>query len=169
MSSHDDRNLRDLLPCSFDVANFGLYSQFTLRSHFSGYTSDLCSEDRQLVNHIIDSIDQIQNLSRYLDTDNFLSQITTSDSSLDDQLDAGNQRPILAHRSMSDRSHLFSQVGSHDIDTIGQVLHISFVSLLYSFPHLPCTSNTRYHSLTTKSTICSDLSGYSSDLGRETS
>jgi hypothetical protein len=89
---HERDNLRDLLPCSFDIANFGLYSQFTLRSHFSGYTSDLRGEDRQLVNHIIDSIDQIQNLSRYLDTDDFLCQITTSDSGLDDQFDAWRWR-----------------------------------------------------------------------------
>jgi len=53
---------RDLLPCSFNIANFGLYSQFTLCSHFSSYTSDFCGEDRQLVNHVIDSIDQVQNL-----------------------------------------------------------------------------------------------------------
>jgi hypothetical protein len=81
-------NLRDLLPCSFNITDFGLYSQFPLRSHFSGYTSDLCSEDRQLVNHIIDSIDQIQNLSRYLDTDDLLGQITSGDSGLNDQLNA---------------------------------------------------------------------------------
>ena len=85
---HGKDNLRDLLPCSFDIANFGLYSQFTLRSHFSSYTSDLCGEDRQLVNHIVDSIDQIQNLSRYLDTDDLLGQITSGDSGLNDQLDA---------------------------------------------------------------------------------
>lgn len=53
---------RDLLPCSFNIADFGLYSQFTLCSHFSSYTSDFCGEDRQLVNHIVDSIDQVQNL-----------------------------------------------------------------------------------------------------------
>jgi len=85
---HEYDNLRDLLPCSLDIANFGLYSQFTLRSHFSGYTSDLGGEDRQLVNHIIDSVDQIQNLSRYLHTDDFLSQITSGDSGLNDQLSA---------------------------------------------------------------------------------
>ena len=89
---HEYDNLRDLLPCSLDITNFGLYSQFTLRSHFSGYTSDLCGEDRQLVNHIINSVDQIQNLSRYLDTDDFLGQITTRNSGLDNQLNTWRQR-----------------------------------------------------------------------------
>jgi hypothetical protein len=79
-------NLRDLLPCSFDIADFGLYSQFTLSTHFSGYSSDLSGEDRQLVNHVIDGINQIQDLSRNLDTDHLLGQVTTSDCGLLDQL-----------------------------------------------------------------------------------
>jgi hypothetical protein len=78
--------IRDLLPCSLDIAHFGLYSQFPFRTHFSGYTSDLGGKDRQLVNHIVDSIDQIQDLSRYLDTDDLLGQVTTSDSGLPNQL-----------------------------------------------------------------------------------
>jgi len=82
---------RDLLPCSFNIANFGLYSQFTLRSHFSGYTGDFCGEDSQLVNHIIDGIYQIQDFSRHFDAHNLLGQITSGYSRLDDQLVLGSQ------------------------------------------------------------------------------
>jgi hypothetical protein len=75
----------------------------------------------------------------------------------------------VAYRCVSDRSHLLRQVGSHDIDTIGQILHVSYLSRRKFVTHLPCTSNTRDHSLPTQSTICTDLSGDTSDFGRETS
>ena len=78
--------MRDFLPGSLDIADFGLYSQFTLCAHFSSYTSDLRGENRQLVNHIIDSIDQVQNLSRDLHTDDLLGQVTSRNGGLADQL-----------------------------------------------------------------------------------
>lgn len=60
---HQRDSLRDLLPCPFNILDFSLYSQLSFCSDFSGDSCHFRSENGQLVNHIIDGVDQIENLS----------------------------------------------------------------------------------------------------------
>jgi len=59
-----DSDVHDLLPNSLYIANFGLNTQLSLCAHFSSHLFHLCSENGQLINHIIDGIHQIQHFSR---------------------------------------------------------------------------------------------------------
>ena len=61
--SRDRDDLRDLLPDTFDVTNFGLTTQFTFRSDFPCDLLHLSGECGELVNHTIDGVHQIQHLS----------------------------------------------------------------------------------------------------------
>jgi len=73
---------RYLLPRPLDVLDFRLHTQLSFRSYLPGDSRDFCRKDGQLINHIIDSVDQVENLSRHLDTDDLLCQVTTGDCGL---------------------------------------------------------------------------------------
>jgi len=75
-------SIRDFLPYSLDVANLSLYAQLALSSYFSGNFLNLRSEHSQLVNHVVYRFDQAQHLSGDSNTNDFLAQVSTSDSSL---------------------------------------------------------------------------------------
>ena len=75
-------NLRDLLPDTFDVTNFGLTTQFTFRSDFPCDLLHLSGECSKLVNHTIDGVHQIQHLSGDTDTDHLLGEITSRNGRL---------------------------------------------------------------------------------------
>ena len=72
-------HIRDVLPRPLHIAHFSLHTKFSFRSDL---TRDLChlrSEQRQLVNHTVDSIHKIQNLALHRDSCHFLCQVTASD------------------------------------------------------------------------------------------
>jgi L-2-hydroxyglutarate oxidase LhgO len=75
-------SIRNLLPYSLDIANLSLYAQLALSSYFSGNFLNLHGEHSQLVNHVVYGINQAQHLSGHGNTNNFLAQVSTSDSSL---------------------------------------------------------------------------------------
>ena len=77
-----DFDLRDLLPDTFDVTNFGLTTQFTFRSDFPCDLLHLGGECSELVNHTIDGVNQIQHLSGDTDTDHLLGEVTSRDGRL---------------------------------------------------------------------------------------
>jgi hypothetical protein len=62
MSTHmsTDRvlHLRDFLPYTLDIAHFSLDTQFTLCTDFECDLLDFLGEDRQLSNHVVDSVDK---------------------------------------------------------------------------------------------------------------
>ena len=76
------RHARNFLPCSFDILHLGLNTQLSLGSDLPSHTSDFCGKDGELINHVVDSIDEIQDFSRHLDAHDFLREITTRDSGL---------------------------------------------------------------------------------------
>ena len=75
-------NSRNFLPDTLYVSNLCLHAKFALRTDFSCNLLDLRREYCQLVNHVIDSVYQLEHLSRKRYTGDPLCQITARDSRL---------------------------------------------------------------------------------------
>ena len=82
------KNLRDILPDTLDIANFGLSTKLAFGSDFSGDLLDFGGEDGQLVDHTVDSVDEIEDLSRDRYASDLLRQITLCDRTLQEPRDA---------------------------------------------------------------------------------
>ena len=76
------KNLRDILPDTLDIADFGLSTKLAFGSDFSGDLLDFGGENSQLVDHRVDGVDQVKHLSRDRDTGDLAGQVTASDGSL---------------------------------------------------------------------------------------
>ena len=81
--SRDGISARYLLPGPFDVLHLGLDSQLAFRAHFASDTSHLSREDGELVYHIVDCVDQVQDFARHFDSNHLLGEVSASDSGLD--------------------------------------------------------------------------------------
>ena len=88
MHTHTPRaraDVRNLLPDTLDVANLGLTTELSFGTDFSGDLLDFGREDGQLVNHAVDSVDEIKDLSRYRHARDLLRQVTLRDRTLEDK------------------------------------------------------------------------------------
>jgi hypothetical protein len=56
-------DVRDLLPYPLHVPNLSLCAQLALGPDFPGNLLDLCSEDGQLVDHVIDRVHDVEHFS----------------------------------------------------------------------------------------------------------
>ena len=77
-----DRNIRDLLPDTLDVPDFSLTAQLALGSDLARDLLDLGREDGQLVDHAVDGVDEIEDLSRDRDAGDLLRQVALRHSAL---------------------------------------------------------------------------------------
>lgn len=87
-----------------------------------------------LVNHVIDGVDEIKDLSRDRDG-HLLREVTARDSRLYPQWQNGRkisrrssplfhtQRTISTYRCVSDCSHLQREIGRHGVYRIGKILY----------------------------------------------
>jgi len=57
------KNPRNLLPDTLNIAYFSLHTELAFRSDFSSNLLDLICEDSQLIDHVVDGVDQAQHLS----------------------------------------------------------------------------------------------------------
>lgn len=78
----NDGGVRDLLPNPLNVSDFSLDTQFPLSADFSGHLLDFGGEYRQLVDHTIDGVDEIQDFSEHWHAHDFLSQVSSGDGRL---------------------------------------------------------------------------------------
>lgn len=75
-------DVRDLLPDTLDVADFGLATKLAFGTDFACDLLDFGSEDGQLVNHTVDSVDEIENLSGDGYASDLLRQVALCDRTL---------------------------------------------------------------------------------------
>ena len=104
-----DGNVRNFLPDTLDVADFGLTTQLSFGTDFTRDLLDFRGEDGQLVNHAVDGVDEIEDLSRDRHARDLLRQVSLGDSTLDarTQMMLGLSLPgDKAYRSQGDRPHL---------------------------------------------------------------
>lgn len=140
------------MPSALDILDLGLDSELPFRTDLACDSGDFRGENSKLVNHIIDRVDQVEDLSGHLDANDLLREVSTSDRGLVSALQANEKT---TYRGMRNCPHLLSQVGSHDVHTIRQIL--------------PGSCDARHSRLTAKSAVRSDLSRDTRNLGRETS
>ena len=75
-------NVRDFLPDTFDVSDFGLTTQFTFRTNFSSDLLHFGCEGSELLNHSVDGVDEIQHLSGNADARHLGREVTARDCGL---------------------------------------------------------------------------------------
>ena len=83
-------DVRDLLPDTFDIADFGLTTKLSFGTDLASDLLDFSSEDGQLVNHTVDSVDEIKYLSGNRNARDLLRQVT-----LGHRTDSQRNRPHL--------------------------------------------------------------------------
>ena len=102
---HDVDVVGQVLPGPGHALHDGLAAELALGAHLAGDPGDLVGEGRQLVDHRVDGLLQLQDLPARVDPD-LLAQVA------------------LGHRrgDLGDRADLGGEVGRHDVDRLGQVL-----------------------------------------------
>lgn len=68
-------DVRDFLPNTLDVADLGLAPELSFGTDFARDLLHLGSEDGQLVDHAVDRVDKIEDLSRDRDAGDLLRQV----------------------------------------------------------------------------------------------
>ncbi len=101
---HEVHGLREVLPGAGDTLDLGLAAQHALRAHLTRHARDLLGEGRQLVDHRVQSVLQLQDLPARVHGD-LLGEVT-----------AGHGRGHLG-----DVAHLGREVSRHAVHRVGEV------------------------------------------------
>ena len=102
---HDVDGVRERLPGAGHARHVGLTAQPSLGAHLAGHAGDLGGEGRELVDHRVDGLLELQDLAAGVDRD-LLREVAV-----------GHRR-----RDLGDVAHLAGQVVGHEVDRVGQVL-----------------------------------------------
>lgn len=83
MLESNDKNVRDLLPNTLNISDICLYAKLPFGSDLSSNSLDFRGESDKLVDHIVDCLDEVQDLSADDDfVSKFLGKITDRYGSL---------------------------------------------------------------------------------------
>jgi hypothetical protein len=72
--------VRDLLPCSLHVLHLRLHTKRTLHTDLTRDFGDLGGEDGELVDHVVDLVDEVENLALDEHSLDLLREVSASNS-----------------------------------------------------------------------------------------